>query len=65
MTPEQEKWADKIYTIGFRNGQVAMRNRVLQKINHDWTLVTIKPPMDLIMKILKNVSKIRINSPKL
>lgn len=62
---ETKKIADKIYAVGFRNGQIDMKNKVLKKINRDWTLITIKPPMDLIMKVLKMVNKIKIKRPRL
>ena len=62
---ETKKAADLIYNIGFRNGQIEMKSKILKKINRDWTLITIKQPMDLVMKILKNVNKIRLTGDKL
>ena len=61
MEPEWKEAADKIYAIGFRNGQIEMKNKVLMKINRDWSLVTIRQPMDLIMEILKKVNKIKLS----
>ena len=62
MTDDEIKeWADKVYAVGFKNGQIEMKNKVLMKINRDWEIVTIKQPMDLIMTILKKVDKIRLS----
>ncbi len=57
---ETKEIADKIYDVGFRNGQIDMKNKVLKKINRDWSLVTIKKPMDLVVKILKKVNRISV-----
>ncbi len=59
MDKETKEIADKIYAVGFRNGQLEMRNKVLKRINRDRDLITIKSPMDLIMRILKTVNKIK------
>lgn len=59
---ETKKILDKVYVAGFRNGQIEMKNSVLKKINRDWTLITIRPPMDLVMKILKMVDKIKLKA---
>jgi hypothetical protein len=56
---EIKKCLDSVYAIGFKNGQIEMKNKVLKKINRDWSLVTIHKPMDLIIAILKSVQKIR------
>ena len=53
--------AEKVYAIGFKNGQIEMKNKVLIKINRDWDLVTIKRPMDFIMEILEKVNKIPLS----
>lgn len=58
---ELKKNLDEVYAVGFKNGQIEMKNKVLMKINRDWKLVTIKQPMDLIMEILKKVNKIRLS----
>lgn len=54
----KEVWdaADEIYAIGFRNGQIEMKNKVLMKINRNWTL-----PVEPAMKILKMVNKIPLS----
>lgn len=63
MKNETKEIADKIYAVGFKNGQIEMKNKVLKTINRDWDLITIKRPMDLIMRVLKKVNKIRLSSP--
>ena len=55
---EVEKIADRIYNVGFRNGQIDMQSKVLKKINRDWSLLALKPTA-LIMQILKSVNKIK------
>lgn len=65
MEKEELKEAmDKVYAIGFKNGQIAMKNKVLRKINHDWSLFT---PQDLkiAMKIMKKINTIRLTAPSL
>lgn len=62
MSEEELKaYLDKVYAIGFKNGQIEMKNKVLKKINRDWDLILIKKPMDLIMEILKKVNKIPLS----
>lgn len=65
MNKETKEIADKIYAVGFRNGQIAMRSKILKKINRDWSLVATKKPMDLIMKIMKIIDKISISKSQL
>lgn len=54
---------DRVYAIGFKNGQIEMKNKILKKINRDWKIVVIKNPMDLIMHILKSVNRIKLSLP--
>lgn len=63
MNKDTKEIADKIYAIGFKNGQIEMKNKVLKTINRDWDLITIKRPMDLIMRVLKTVNKLRLSKP--
>ena len=63
VTKRVKEVADKIYAVGFKNGQIEMKNKVLKNINRDWNLITIKPPMDLIVTILKKVNKIKVTLP--
>lgn len=55
---------DKVYAIGFRNGGIEMKSKILKKINRDWSLIAIKRPMDLVMKILKIIDKLPVPSAK-
>lgn len=59
MDSETKKIADKIYAVGFKNGQIDMKNRVLMKLNRNWTIT----PIATLIKILKIVNKIRIIAP--
>ena len=51
---------DKIFDKGIRNGQQIMKNRVLEKINTDWSLIKEKNPRELIIKILNKIVRIKI-----
>lgn len=55
---------DEVYAIGFKNGQTEMKNKVLKKINRDWSLFR---PDDVktAIKIMKNVNKIRLSAAHL
>lgn len=53
---------DEAYSIGFRNGQIEMRNKVLKSINRDWSLL---PNADLVIKLMKKINKLRLSKPKL
>lgn len=53
---------DEVYSIGFRNGQIEMRNKVLKSINRDWSLIR---DVDLLIKVMKKINKLRLSKPKL
>ena len=65
LSPQVKEFADKVYAIGFKNGQIEMKNKVLKSINRDWNLVGIKKPMDLIMTILKKVNKLSVSGTRM
>lgn len=52
--------ADEIYTIGFKNGQIEMKSKILKTINQDWSLAG-----DITMKILKKINSIKLIKPTL
>lgn len=57
---ELEEALDKVYAVGFKNGQIAMKNKILKAINRDWTFAA---PMTI--KILKKIQSLRlITNPK-
>lgn len=58
----EKKHLDEIYSIGFRNGQIEMRNKVLKSINRDWSLL---PDAALMVKLMKKVNKLHLSKPKL
>lgn len=45
---------DKIYQVGFKNGQIEMRNKILKSINRNWSLI---PNADLMVKLMKNINR--------
>ncbi len=56
---------DEVYSIGFKNGQIAMKNKVLKAINRDWSLVVQETPFDIAMKIMKKVNSLKLVKPDL
>lgn len=56
-----KKWADEIYQVGFRNGQIEMKNKVLKTINRDWKIVRMKNPVDVAMHFLKKINKLKLS----
>lgn len=56
---ELKRNLDKIYKVGFKNGQIEMKNKVLKKINRNWNLLRIKNPLDLAIEIIKIIDKIK------
>lgn len=65
MSPEEEKYfmkkMDEVYSVGFRNGQLEMQNKVMKSINRDWSLV---PDFDVALKIMKKVKNIKLTKHK-
>lgn len=55
---------NQVYSIGFRNGQIDIKYRILKAINRDWSLIAIRRPVDLVMKILKKVNALKVPKPK-
>jgi hypothetical protein len=49
---------DEVYGIGFKNGQIEMRNKILKSINRDWSLI---PNVDLMIKLMKKINRIRFS----
>jgi hypothetical protein len=58
----EKKDLDDIYSVGFKNGQIEMRNKILKSINRDWNLL---PHAALAVKLMKKINKLRISKPKL
>lgn len=58
----EKKHLDEVYSVGFRNGQIEMRNKVLKSINRDWKLL---PNADLMVKVMKKINRLRLSQPKL
>ncbi len=54
---ELKKYLDKVYAIGFKNGQIEMKNRVLIKINRD-VKFWIGVKADYVMNLLKTINKL-------
>lgn len=54
MDKEAKKIADKIYKVGLKNGSILMKNKILKRLNRDWTL-----PVNLMIKVLKIINKIK------
>jgi len=53
-----EKALDEVYAIGFKNGQIEMRNKILKSINRDWSLIT---NADLMIKVMKKIQRLKLS----
>ncbi len=58
----EKKHLDAVYAVGFKNGQIETRNKVLKSLNRDWNLL---PNADLVIKLMKKINKLRLSKPKL
>lgn len=56
---ELKEYLDEVYNIGFKNGCIEMKNKVLKTLNTDWKLFGTKVEVDLLVKILKKIDKIK------
>lgn len=54
---ELKEYMDRVYAVGFRNGQIEMKNRVLMKLNRDIKL-WIGGKADFMMELLKKINKL-------
>lgn len=55
---EIKKGLDEVYAVGFKNGQIEMRNKILKSINRDWSLVM---HVDLMVKLMKKINRIKLS----
>jgi hypothetical protein len=54
---ELKKYLDEVYAIGFKDGQIEMKNRVLMKINRD-VKFWIGVKADYVVDLLKTINKL-------
>lgn len=55
---EIKKGLDEVYAVGFKNGQIEMRNKILKSINRDWSLVA---NADLMIRLMKKINRIKLS----
>lgn len=55
---EVKKYLDEVYGIGFKNGQIEMRNKILKFMNRDYDLL---PNVDLMVKLMKKIDRLRLS----
>jgi hypothetical protein len=61
MTEEKIKKAmDEVYAVGFKNGGISMKNKILKRLNTDWKMFRTKPEMDILIKVLKKINRLTI-----
>lgn len=53
---EIKKGLDKVYDVGFKNGQIEMRNKILKSINRDWSLIMNGA---LMVKLMKKINRLK------
>jgi hypothetical protein len=58
MQEEVKKALDEVYAVGFRNGQIEMKNKILKSINRDWSLIT-NP--SLMVKLMKKIQHLKLS----
>ncbi len=51
--------ASNIYFVGVKNGGILMKNRILRGLNRDWKLFTTKAELDLLVKVMKKINRIK------
>ena len=55
---ELKEYMDKVYAVGFKNGQIEMKNRVLMKLNRDVNFWTSVRNADFLVTLLKKINKL-------
>lgn len=55
---ELKKYMEEVYLIGFKNGQIEMKNRVLIKLNRDVNFWTSKNNANFLVTLLKTINKL-------
>lgn len=58
-TEELKEKLDEVYAIGFRNGRIDMKNKILKSLNRDWKLFHSVATVGLMVKILKKINRLR------
>ncbi len=56
---ELKEGMDKVYAIGFKNGRIDMKNKILKSLNRDWKLFSSFTQVDLLIDILKKIQKLK------
>lgn len=56
---ELKEAMDEVYAIGFKNGGIEMKNKILKKINRDFSLFINQKAGFVAVKILKMVAKLK------
>lgn len=59
MEKEVKDVMDEVYNIGLKNGRIEMKNKILKSLNRDWKLFSTAPQVDLLIKILKKINRIK------
>lgn len=58
MKEKLKEALDKVYAVGFKNGQIEMRNKILKSIYRDWSFIMHS---DLMIKIMKKINRIKFS----
>jgi hypothetical protein len=56
---------DDVYSAGFRNGALEMKNKVLKSINRDWNLFGTPAELKLMVKVMKKINRLTAPIPDL
>lgn len=55
---ELKKGMDEVYAVGFKHGQIEMRNKILKSINRDYGLL---PHASLMLKLMKKINRLKLS----
>lgn len=58
---EIKECLDQVYAVGFKNGQIEMKSKILKSLNRDWKLFGTFPEATLLIKILKKINRLKLS----
>lgn len=50
---------DEVYNVGYETGRIKMKNTILKSLNRDWNLFHSKETLDLMIKVMKKIDKLK------
>jgi hypothetical protein len=56
---ELKEKLDQVYNLGVKNGGILMKNKILKSLNRDWKIFSTKQELDIMIKVMKKIDKIK------